>query len=63
MNSETPNSRLEAIQKECLICLENKADAVILNCGHGGICFDCASKIVLDQIGARCHLCRKVRFS
>ena len=37
--------KVQALKKECLICLEVRADAVIMNCGHGGICFDCGSKL------------------
>jgi hypothetical protein len=46
MNGEKyTKDKQEELRRECLICLENKADAVILNCGHGGICFDCGTKL------------------
>jgi hypothetical protein len=37
----TKENKVEELRKECLICLAGEADAVIMNCGHGGLCFDC----------------------
>lgn len=34
------------------------ADAVNMNCGHGGICFDCGKSILESEIKL-CHLCRQ----
>jgi len=28
--------------KECVVCMSDVADGVIMPCGHGGICYDCA---------------------
>jgi hypothetical protein len=28
--------------KECIICITNISDAVIMLCSHGGLCFKCA---------------------
>jgi hypothetical protein len=28
-------------KRECIICITKAADAVIMLCGHGGLCFDC----------------------
>ena len=53
-------SKIEALEKECLICLENKCDAVIMNCGHGGICFECSTRLTVKKTDQKCHLCRKV---
>ena len=33
--------KAEEFRKECVICLSGPADAVIMKCGHGGLCFDC----------------------
>ena len=43
---------------DCLICFENKSNAFLLKCGHSGICFECATKIL--KTTHSCHLCRKV---
>ncbi len=42
----------------CVVCCVKNADAVLLPCNHGGICFECANTIAeQNQV---CHLCRKV---
>jgi hypothetical protein len=38
------------------ICLENKRDAVLQPCGHGGFCYDCAKTLLSTQ--SKCPLCR-----
>ena len=45
----------------CVICLENDSNAVVLNCGHGGICHDCGKRLLHKaQADQRvCHLCRE----
>lgn len=35
----------EVVTHECLICRMNIADSVIMQCGHGGICFQCGEAI------------------
>ena len=47
-------------QKECIICITKAADAVIMLCGHGGLCFDCGQTLCQSKINPRCYLCRKV---
>ena len=42
----------------CCICFSGLANCVIMNCGHGGICFDCGKSIL--QSTQACHLCRDV---
>lgn len=47
----------------CHICFVNEADAVALECGHGGLCFQCGIRIKTDTMamardGARCPTCR-----
>jgi hypothetical protein len=55
----TPDGKQEeaaAIRDMCMLCLERKSDAVIMNCGHSKICFFCAFKMYRTQ--NLCHLCR-----
>jgi len=26
----------------CIVCMDKAANAVFMNCGHGGVCYDCA---------------------
>ena len=33
------------IKNLCMLCLERKSDAVIMDCGHSKICFFCAYKM------------------
>lgn len=42
----------------CFICFSNDSNCVFLDCGHGGICLDCA----MDTIKRNniCALCREV---
>lgn len=42
----------------CCICFSNLANAVIMNCGHGGICYDCGKSILQSNV-CLCHLCRE----
>lgn len=62
--SSTPKAKsdLNADEnRDCIICLESNADVVVLDCGHGGLCYDCAFKH-WDR-SQRCHICRKVKAS
>jgi len=47
-NLDNPNP----LTLECTICFDKKSDAIILECGHGGICFDCGKQIL-----KRKHIC------
>ena len=42
--------------KACLVCWNALPDAVLLECGHSGLCVACAER--LWQRGRRCPLCR-----
>lgn len=41
----------------CTICMENEADAVVLPCGHTGLCSNCVSSWLADN--NTCPICRK----
>ncbi len=41
----------------CIVCMEWPADAVLVECGHGGTCLACAGH--LWERDRRCPLCRK----
>ncbi|CAN0583175.1 unnamed protein product, partial [Ectocarpus sp. 12 AP-2014] len=43
----------------CYICCERRADAVVMECGHGGVCFTCATTLA-DSPPHLCPVCRKV---
>ena len=48
----------EEIFGNCQICFEDDAvaDSVLLPCGHGGVCRECADKLVARD--PQCHMCR-----
>ena len=41
----------------CTICLDAEANAVLMTCGHGAICFECG--LTLLSSSCECHLCRQ----
>ena len=52
-----PGANKENIEAEkCLTCMDKYSNSLILNCGHGGICYDCAYKLSVE-VGT-CHICR-----
>ena len=42
---------------QCIVCMDRPADAVLLECGHSGLCVECAT-VLWDQ-ARRCPLCRR----
>ena len=42
----------------CWICYNGPRDAVLLECGHGGLCFACATKCA-QQRPRLCPMCRQ----
>ena len=47
----------------CYLCMDNAADAVLVECGHGGLCASCADLLWrrgVNVVGGRsCPLCRR----
>jgi len=43
----------------CCICFDNTANAVNMQCGHGGICYECGKSILMSNTRL-CHLCREI---
>ena len=41
---------------KCIMCFENACNAVFMDCGHGGLCYECANK--LKNESDLCHICR-----
>ena len=40
----------------CALCFDLPSDAVVMECGHGGICFRCGIKLM--KMKENCPLCR-----
>ncbi|CAD8201522.1 unnamed protein product [Paramecium pentaurelia] len=53
---ENQNKMNESNQK-CIICCENPPNAVLMICGHGGICYKCG--LEMAQKSKECFLCRQ----
>ncbi|OHS95959.1 hypothetical protein TRFO_37898 [Tritrichomonas foetus] len=60
---ETPIQKCteEYTETECVICLENECDTIILPCGHRCICYECASQLWTEK--KNCPLCQSKLFS
>jgi hypothetical protein len=41
----------------CVVCWERESNAILLECGHSGICVECAGKLWDDS--RLCPLCRQ----
>jgi len=41
----------------CYVCFENPCNAIVMNCGHGGVCFECALKFIKRK--SQCMECRQ----
>lgn len=53
----TPRSA-EKANLVCALCCDKPSNAVLMNCGHGGICYECAKEIW--KLKDECYLCRAV---
>lgn len=53
-----PSAASSAAPSPCYICCERRADAVVMECGHGGMCFKCAQQLVVTP-PSQCPVCRK----
>ena len=49
---------------ECMLCLTEISNCVLMDCGHSSICFDCVMRLAIKSRSSGkppyCHLCRKV---
>lgn len=46
------------LEKICTVCFNKEADAIVMPCGHGGICSDCGTDVLMKA--GTCCFCRKV---
>eukprot|EP01016_Furgasonia_blochmanni_P052765 TRINITY_DN8452_c0_g2_i1.p1 TRINITY_DN8452_c0_g2~~TRINITY_DN8452_c0_g2_i1.p1 ORF type:complete len:259 (+),score=66.15 TRINITY_DN8452_c0_g2_i1:668-1444(+) len=49
--------RSEKSVQSCLVCFDRLPDAVNMNCGHGGLCYECSIDIFKKT--GECYLCRQ----
>ena len=50
------SSDVSFADKKCAICVEGLCNAVLMDCGHGGICTFCAEFLLSSK--GKCHMCR-----
>eukprot|EP01017_Pseudomicrothorax_dubius_P009688 TRINITY_DN1333_c0_g1_i6.p1 TRINITY_DN1333_c0_g1~~TRINITY_DN1333_c0_g1_i6.p1 ORF type:complete len:677 (-),score=99.08 TRINITY_DN1333_c0_g1_i6:48-2078(-) len=55
--NDLETKRLDQSVSNCLVCFDRQPDAVIMDCGHGGLCYECA--VELWEKTDACYLCRK----
>ena len=48
---------IKEAEKTCYICVQNTSSAIIIPCGHSGICYECA--IESWRKGDKCVMCRQ----
>ena len=58
MGKSFNNASMNISVNSCLVCFDNAPDTVFLDCGHGGLCYECALD-VWKKTG-ECYLCRNV---
>lgn len=56
-NQNSARDSTKSVQT-CLVCFDKFPDAVFMDCGHGGICYDCS--LDLWKTNGECYLCRDV---
>ena len=51
------NGEENSMNNVCYICVENPCNAVMMNCGHGGVCYECALEFARAK--SQCMECRQ----
>ncbi|EGR30578.1 zinc finger domain protein [Ichthyophthirius multifiliis] len=51
------NISSQQANQQCIVCFENPPDSVIIDCYHGGVCYQCSLDIWKKS--NECYLCRK----
>eukprot|EP00347_Sterkiella_histriomuscorum_P002210 403369045 len=46
--NQSPRQSVSNNNSTCLICCDQPADSVIMDCGHGGVCFQCAITLCIN---------------
>lgn len=46
-----------AENNNCIICCKSAPNGVFMECGHGGLCFECGKEIIKSK--KECHMCRE----
>ena len=51
------NGNMMTETQTCVICFESLANACFMECGHGGVCFECAC-VIAKKSPSHCPICR-----
>ena len=54
--SPLKRSKSEEEDDTCYVCCTNTANAIMMNCGHAGVCYECAEMLIKKEKG--CTECR-----
>lgn len=56
--------QIQVSLNECMLCLTEISNCVLMECGHSNICFNCTMRLAIKSRSEGkqpyCHLCRKV---
>ena len=58
MITQKSSSDFSFVEKKCSICCEKECNSVLMDCGHGGICLECANFLMKNK--GQCHMCRGI---
>ena len=56
LKDQCNTSRVNDSILPCTVCFDKPADAVFMDCGHGGLCYDCSLDVW--KTNEECYLCR-----
>lgn len=57
LSEEAIDSLNESTDNLCKICFGMEPDAIFMDCGHGGVCYECSLDVW--KTTEECYLCRK----
>lgn len=57
-DEQPPKRRIAASHKLCYVCCMERRNAVLFECGHGGLCFGCAHSLATRH-PRTCPICRQ----
>ena len=57
LSQQGADSLNESTLNLCKICFGNEPDAIFMDCGHGGVCYECSLDVW--RTTEQCYLCRK----
>jgi hypothetical protein len=59
LDSPKLSERPGCVTSTCLICCDSVSDAVLMDCGHGGLCFQCGIALCTNTYEKNMRIIRK----